>query len=103
MKTIAKALAAASLSLLVVAPAAAEEVQSTVFFGDLDLGSAAGAETLNARLLGTIKSICDRPDVRDMKSNIAWNECRDTAMSSALEQLAAVGAQGPQPTVTVGN
>lgn len=104
MKTFAKAIAAASLSLLAVSPAAAqEEVQASVFFGDLDLDSAAGAQTLNARVLGTVKSMCDRPDVRDLKGNIAWNECRATAMMSAAEQLAAVGAQGPRATVTVGN
>lgn len=103
MKTIASALAAASLSLLAVAPAAAEEVQATVHFGDLDLNSAAGAETLNARLLGTIDVLCERPRVMDIKANVAWNQCKDTAMSSALEQLASKGIQTPRPTVTVSN
>ena len=93
MKTIAiKALAAASLSLLAVAPAAAQEVRATVHFGDLDIASAAGAEVLNARLLGTIESVCERPDMRDLKAMAAWEGCKDAAMSSALEQLAARGA-----------
>lgn len=103
MKTLASALAAASLSLLAVAPAAAEEVQATVYFGDLDVASAAGAATLNARLLGTIDALCERPRVLDLKANVAWNECKDTAMSSALEQLAVKGASLPRATVTVGN
>ena len=102
MKTLAQALAAASLSLLAVAPAAAQEVQATVFFGDLDIASAAGAETLNARLLGTIEAVCERPFIRDLKSNIAWNECKDAAMSSALEQLSARGVPAPRATVTIG-
>src|SRR5690606_27714665 len=103
MKIFASALAAASLSFLAVAPAAAEEVQATVYYGDLDISSAAGAETLNARLLGTIKSVCERPAVLDIKANVAWNECKDAAMSSALEQLAESGASLPRATVTVGN
>jgi len=93
MKTIAmKALAAASLALLAVAPAAAEEIRATVHFGDLDVASATGAEALNARLLGTIKTVCERPDIRDLKAVTAWEACKDSAMSSALEQLAARGA-----------
>ena len=103
MKILASALAAASLSVLAVAPVAAEDVQATVFFGDLDIASAAGAETLNARLLGTIEMVCERPAVLDLKANVAWNECKDAAMSSALEQLAVKGAALPQPTVTVAN
>jgi len=93
MKTIAlKALAAASLSFLAVAPAAAEEVQATVHFGDLDLATATGAEALNARLLGGVKTVCQRPDIRDLKAVAAWEACKDAAMSSALEQLTAKGA-----------
>lgn len=93
MNTLAiKALAAASLTLLAVAPAAAQEVQATVHYGDLDISSAAGAEVLNARLLGTVKSVCERPDIRDLKAVAAWEACKDAAMSSALEQLAGKGA-----------
>jgi len=92
MKFIVNALAAASLSLLAIAPAAAEEVRVTVPYGDLDIASAAGAEALNARLLGGIKSACDRPGIRDVKANAAWEACKDAAMSSALEQLAVKGA-----------
>jgi UrcA family protein len=87
-----KALAAASLSLFAVAPAAAEEVRATVHFGDLDVASDAGAQALNARLLGSIKTVCARPDIRDLKAATAWEACKDSAMSSALEQLSAKGA-----------
>ena len=89
MKTLTQALAAASLSLFAVAPAAAQEVQAIVHFGDLDVTSAAGAEVLNSRLLGTIESVCERPDMRNLKAMVAWEACKDAAMSSALEQLAA--------------
>ena len=86
-----KALAAASLSLIAVAPAAAKEIHASVYFGDLDLASAAGAEALNARLLGTVKSVCERPDMRDLKAFASWKACKDAAMSNALEQLASKG------------
>lgn len=93
MNTLAiNALAAVSLSLLAVAPVAAEEVRATVHYGDLDISSPAGAEALNARLLGSIKSVCARPDIRDLKAVAAWEACKDAAMSSALEQLSAQGA-----------
>ena len=87
-----KALAAASLSLLAIAPAAAQEVRVAIHYGDLDITSAAGAEQLNARLETGIKTACGRPEVRDFKSVTAWTECRDAAMSSAFEQLAQQGA-----------
>lgn len=104
MKTIATALAAASLSLLAVAPAAAQDARGTVFFGDLDTASYAGAQTLNARLLGAIDAVCERPYLRDLKGNVAFNECKDAAMSSALEQLTALGVRPHhQPTVILVN
>ena len=86
-----QALAAVSLSLLAVAPAAAQEVRTVVSYGDLDIASAAGAEALNARVLGGIKSVCERPDMRDLKAITAWEACKDAAMSSALEQLTLKG------------
>ena len=82
-----KALAAASLSLLAVAPAAAQELQATVSYGDLDISSAAGAEALNARLLGTVKSVCERPDIRDLKGMVAFEACKADALAGAMEQL----------------
>jgi UrcA family protein len=93
MKTIAKALAAASLSLIAVAPAAAQDTHASVRYGDLDLASAAGAKELNTRLLGTIDAVCERPDMRSLWAVSAWEACKDRAMSSALEQLAAKGAR----------
>ena len=89
-----KALAAASLSFLAITPAAAQEVRATVGFADLDVHSAAGAERLNARLLGTISTVCERPDLRNLKAVTAWEACKDAAMSGALEQLARKTAQG---------
>ena len=95
----AKTLIAASLVLSATAPAAAQGV--AVYFGDLDIRSAAGAETLNNRLLNAVDRVCERPFIRNLKGIVAWNECKDAAMSSALEQLSAVYAARLNPTVTV--
>ncbi len=98
MKSIAiKALAAVSLAVAATAPAAAQEV--AVYFGDLDITTAAGAEALNARMLNAVDTVCERPEVRDIKANLAWNACKDAAMSSALEQLAVKSARVPSVTV----
>ena len=93
MNTLAiKALAAASLSLLAVVPAAAEEVHTTVRYDDLDIASPAGLQALVGRLQSGIKTVCARPDSRDLKAISAWHECKDAAMASAVEQLARKGA-----------
>jgi UrcA family protein len=92
MKTLAKALAAASLSLAALAPAASEQPRVTISYGDLDIATQAGAEALNVRLLNGISAACVRPDVRDVRAGAAWEACKDAAMSRALEQLALKGA-----------
>lgn len=98
MKTLAiKALAAASLSLLAVAPAAAEEVQITVHYGDLDIASPEGAQVLASRLQNAAERACIRPAMRDLKSFAAWGECKDAAFAAAVAQLAQKGGtlEGP--------
>ena len=87
-----KALAAASLSILSVAPAAAEEVQVTVSYADLDITSPAGAERLAVRLQNGVEAACARPDTRALKAMAAWSACKDTAMADAVEQLGRNGA-----------
>lgn len=100
MKKIALVAAAAAISFAAVAPAGAQEVAKPaaveIDYSDLDLSSAAGAVTLAGRVQAGIKQACDRPDIRDLKSMAAWQECKDLAMSQAAEQLARVGA-----TVTI--
>lgn len=93
MKTIAMALAAASLSLTAALPASAQESRVTVNYGDLDLASPAGSEALFGRLVTSVRAACERPDIRDLKAVTAWEDCKDRAMSSALEQLAVKGVR----------
>jgi UrcA family protein len=78
---------AASLSMLAVAPAAAEDFTAQVAYGDLDLATPAGAKTLAQR----VDAACARPDIRDLKSVSAWQQCKDTARYSAMEQLNTKG------------
>ena len=93
MKTIAlKALAAATLSILAVAPAAAEEAHVTVSYGDLDIASPAGAEALSQRLQNGIEAACGRADSRDLKVRAAQAACKDAAMTGAVAQLSQQGA-----------
>ena len=64
------AVLAASLSLLVVAPAAAEEFTTQVTYGDLDLASPAGAKVLAQR----VDAACARPDIRDLTAVMTASE-----------------------------
>ena len=81
------AIVAASVSLLGVAPAAAEEFSAQVPYSDLDLASPVGAKTLAQR----VDAACERPDIRDLKAVSAWQQCKDAARTSAMEQLNSKG------------
>ena len=81
------------LSSIAVAPAAAQDTQVAIHYGDLDLGTAAGTQVLGERLEAGVKAVCDRPDIRDLKSMVAWEQCKDAAMTSANEQLARLGTR----------
>ncbi|WP_231958758.1 UrcA family protein [Altererythrobacter sp. B11] len=87
------ALAAASLSILAIAPAQAEDGAYTVSYGDLDLSSPAGAHTLALRVDAGVDRVCERPFIRDLKGMVNWQECRETARTSAIEQLQSQGVQ----------
>ena len=84
---------AVAFSSIAAAPAAAQDTQVAVEYGDLDLNTTAGAQVLGERLEAGVKAVCDRPDIRDLKSMVAWEQCKDAAMTSANEQLARQGAR----------
>lgn len=85
-----------ALSSVFAAPVAAQEAQVAVSYADLDLTTAAGVQTLGQRVEAGVKVVCDRPDMRELKSMLAWEQCKEAAMTSANEQLARLGA-----TVTI--
>lgn len=78
---------AASLTFATVAPAAAESVVVQVPYADLDLASPAGTKVLAQR----VEAICERPDIRDLKSVSTWEQCKESARTSAMEQLNSKG------------
>ena len=83
---------AVALSSIAAAPAVAQDTVA-VPYGDLDLTTTAGAQALGERLEAGVKAVCDRPDIRDLKSMAAWEQCKDAAMTSANEQLSRQGAR----------
>jgi len=68
--------------------AAAEETSVAVSVADLDLSSSEGSEALTTRIDAAIDTVCQRPDIRDLKANVAWEECKAEARSGALNQVA---------------
>ena len=83
---------AVALSSIAAAPAVAQDTVA-VAYGDLDLTTTTGAQALGERLEAGVRAVCDRPDIRDLKSMLAFEQCKDAAMISANEQLARQGAR----------
>ena len=86
---------AVALSTIAAAPVAAQDAptaQVAINYGDLDLATPAGAEVLGSRINAGVKAVCDRPDIRNLKSMVAFEQCKDAAMTSANEQLLRQGA-----------
>jgi UrcA family protein len=83
---------AAALLGVVAVPAAAEapetiETTVTVTYGDLDMTSAADVKVLDTRVANAAEKVCDKPDVRDLKANQAFETCKLEARDRAMEQL----------------
>ena len=82
-----------ALSSIAAAPAAAQDAQVAIHYGDLDLATPAGTEVLGERIEAGVNAVCDRPDIRNLKAMVAWEQCRDAALTSAADQLARQGAR----------
>ena len=83
---------AVALSSIAAAPVAAQDTQVAIHYGDLDLGTTAGSQALGERFEVGLKTVCARPDIRELKSMVAWEQCKDAAVASAAEQLTRQGA-----------
>ncbi len=94
------AAAAVSASFMSAVPAAAEDLSVQVFYGDLNTSSQAGVKTLTERVKKGVSLACERPDPRNLKAGLQWEECRDAAFAQVSEQLSQQGVV--VPTVTVG-
>ena len=94
-KSIVTVLAAATLASGFAAPAFAEApVEETVSvvvpYGDLDVADPAGADALTQRIDAAAEKVCSRPDIRDLKGMVAFEECKADALAGAMEQLSLV-------------
>ncbi len=90
--SIVTVLAAAALAGGLATPAAAadETVSVTVAFADLDVADPAGAEALTRRIDSAVAKVCARPDIRNLKAMVAWEECKSDAIAGAMEQLSLI-------------
>jgi UrcA family protein len=92
--SIVTVLAAAALAggLATPAVAADQPVSVTVGFADLNVADPAGAVALTQRIDSAVDKVCDRPDMRNLKGMIAWEECKSKALAGAMEQLSLVAS-----------
>ena len=94
-KSIVTVLAAAAFAGGFATPALADEpvtetVSVVVSYGDLDVADPADANALTQRIDVAVEKVCHRPDIRDLKAMVAWEECKADALAGAMEQLSLV-------------
>lgn len=64
------------------------EQQISVAYGDLNLTSSAGAETLYRRIKQAGARVCGaQPGSMELRRLVVWNECRETAIVNAVEAV----------------
>lgn len=91
MKTIALSVLAAVLLSGAAQAAEVETVSVAVSYSDLDLTTEAGQATLDTRIGAAVKKVCAKPEViRNLKAMTAWSDCRESAATSAFDQVGAV-------------
>lgn len=66
-----------------------------VAYGDLDLSSLTGAQTLYVRLRGAARTVCGPREVRIQQLRRDWTQCVDAALDNAvaatgIEQVVAI-------------
>ena len=99
MKTLNKFAVAAAAAVFAVSPALAQNDQApsaSVEFGDLDLNSESGRDTLDRRVNQAIRSLCNTYD-RTVTAQRRATQCRLAARASAQPQVrfAILEAKGP--------
>ncbi len=65
--------------------------QQTVPYGDLDLDTAKGLDTLTRRIVTAVRNVCARPNPRDGYSMRDARECRERAQAQATADVAKLG------------
>lgn len=99
MKTITSLLALTTALLVLAMPARAdnpgmkganlaESNSLRVAYGDLNLASQAGVDTLYARLRSAAKRVCSpREDIRNLLRHREWRQCMRSALDGAVGDL----------------
>lgn len=76
-----------------VAPAPAQAASMAVSYADLDLTSAEGHATLDARIDRATRRVCAAEDPRNLRAVVASHACYRVAMASAQPKLAALKSE----------
>ncbi|QXQ06331.1 UrcA family protein [Sphingosinicellaceae bacterium] len=93
VKTILVTVAAIALSGLAATTIQAQELNTTkVFYGDLNLGSASGMQTLASRIQRAASRVC--PDADHDLTATSVSKCRAVAVADAMKNVA--GKSGNQ-------
>lgn len=67
-----------------------QTVSAIVKFGDLNLSSREGAETMYHRIRNTARGLCgDEPVIADISGHGAWRACVNDAVDNAVGRLGA--------------
>jgi UrcA family protein len=74
-------------SLLLDTYRAAEVQQQAVPYGDLDLETAKGLETLNSRIAAAVRNVCMHSDPRQRFSMLTTRQCREDAEDRAMADI----------------
>ena len=75
-----------------------EQIQRLVPYGDLDLSSPQGMNTLNMRIKSAVHAVCPREDTRDLQRLNGLRQCRQEAIEGAMlqvERLASLREAAP--------
>ena len=81
------AVAVAMSALAAPSAYAAGEPAAKVFYGDLDIGAAAGMATLKNRIAQAARNLCGNGGDADLYSRSARTSCYRAAVFGALQQL----------------
>lgn len=93
----------ATAALLTPLPAAAEITnQVRVSYGDLDLTSEAGQETLSKRIRGAVKQVCGRPQP-SASGYLQNRNCKLAAMAGAHSQMRVAIAKATERKALAAN
>lgn len=85
--------ATAALCLSLVGTASAETPSTdtqrslTIAYSDIDLSKSDGPQLLYKRMASAARTVCDQPDPRELRRQIAYKACYQKALDEAVQQI----------------